>query len=258
MGLRHADLPSASAGGQGREPVFRQSFEDLLEDIDFLFHEIRTPLTAVIGYAEILENQQLPVGERKVLLDIIAREAHHIDNLLKDFSEVYRQDNGTWLTEISLAPIDVEKLLLEVVARFKHKFAKHVILVRVPPDLPPVQGDVEKLYLVIRNLLANAIKYSPGGGEISVSVTECSKELFIRVRDQGVGIPKENLPNIFQHGFRAPPLPGNKLRGSGLGLTMVKRIIEAHNGKIYVESTPGKGTVFLLSLPKAGEPAVTI
>ncbi|NJC88728.1 MAG: HAMP domain-containing histidine kinase [Desulfuromonas sp.] len=248
---RKTDNPLLETGaGKTSGSRLQQRYKRLLEDIDFLFHEIRSPLTAVIGYSEFLQGQKLSVVEQHSFLDIISKEAHHIDHLLRDFSEIYHHENGSWLKESSFEPINIGDLLREAVNRFQNTSATHAIRIEAPPDLAPVRGNAEKLYLVLRNLLANAIKYSPNGGDICISAIECRQEVIIKIRDQGIGIPEECLPNIFKRGFRANLPEGKKPRGSGLGLTMVKYIVERHNGRIYVESAPGKGSIFIFSLPR--------
>lgn len=239
----------ATAGSKEPSAGSRQRFEYLLEDIEFLFHEIRTPLTVVINYSEFLRDQDLPLAKQRQLLDNICKEALRIDNLLNDFSETYHHEAGTWLTETAFSSINIGDLLREASARFLNASARHTLRVEAPANLPSIQGDWEKLYLVFRNLLANAIKYSPDGGEVLVSAAEDNQEVIIRVRDQGIGIPEECLQTIFNLGFRVKLSGCDKSRGSGLGLTMVKRIVEGHNGRVYVESTPGKGSTFILALP---------
>jgi len=230
----------------------QERFEYLLEEIDFLFHEIRTPLTVVINYAELLRDQTVPAVDQQPILDLIRKEALRIDNLINDFSQTYHHETGTWLAEAAFSTINIDDLLREAIVRFRNASPKHTIRVEVPPALPPVQGDWEKLYLVLRNLLANAIKYSPDGGEVFVSATERGKRVIISVRDHGVGIPEECLQSIFDRGFRVNLSKCKKTRGSGLGLAMTKRIVEGHNGQIYVESLQGKGSTFHISLPKLG------
>lgn len=245
---------SKPPSGRAKETEFgsQQRFEHLLEEIDFLFHEIRTPLTVVINYAELLRNQTISVADQQPILDLIQKEALRINDLINDFSQTYHHETGTWLAEASFSTINVSDLLREAIARFQNASPKHTIRVEVPPALPPVQGDWGKLYLVLRNLLANAIKYSPDGGEVLVSATESSKMVIISVRDHGVGIPEECLQSIFDRGFRVNLSRCNKTRGSGLGLAMAKCIVEGHNGKIYVESLQGKGSTFHISLPILG------
>lgn len=243
------DLTEATAGSNGYSAGSRQRFDYLLEDIEFLFHEIRTPLTVIINYSEFLRDQTLPVVKQRQLLDNIRKEALRIDTLLNDFSETYHHAAGTWLTETAFSTINVGDLLREASARFLNASARHTLRVEAPANLPSIRGDWEKLYLMLRNLLANAIKYSPDGGEVFVSAVEDNQEVIIRVRDQGIGIPEECLQTIFNRGFRVKLSGCNTSRGSGLGLTMVKRIVEGHNGNIRVESTPGKGSTFILALP---------
>lgn len=251
--MASTDDKSAAAGrpGDNEETGAPQRIEYLLEDIDFFLHEIRSPLTAVIGYAELLRQQQLSEVKQQELLAIISKEAHHIDNLIRDFSDIYHGEGGSWLTEISFMPIDIGDLLRDTFSRFQNTSPVHSICIDLPAELSRVRGDADKLYLVLRNLLANAIKYSPDGGEVCVSASDCGSEVIIKIHDHGVGIAEEYLPNIFERGFRAQLPEGDRPRGSGLGLAMVKSIVERHNGRIFVESERGKGSLFIVALPKA-------
>lgn len=245
-------LPGAGEIENQSEKQFTDITQELecpLEEIEFLFHEIRTPLTAIIGYAEILKNQELSEQQPSILNTII-KEGEHIDALLNDFLDYCQHKSGAWLTDANFTSIHIDDILHEAVTRFSVKPGSHKIQIEVPCDLPPIQGDREKLYLVIRNLLANAIKYSQHANEIIVSVTEDSKNLTITVRDQGIGISEESLPNIFDQGVRDSRAREKSLRGSGFGLAIVKRIVDGHNGQISVESQPGVGSLFRLSLPK--------
>ena len=229
----------------------QRRLEQLREDVDFLFHEIRTPLTAVINYADFLMTHDLPAAERNPLLDIIRREGLRIDDLLNDFSRIGNNEAGTWLTEIVLATIVIDDLLHDIAERLANASPRHLIRIDIPSTLPMVRGDRKKLDLVLRNLLANAIKYSPDGGTIIISAMEGPEEIIISVHDQGIGIPEECIQNIFNRKFRVEQNPQcQKLRGSGLGLAMVERIIAHHGGQVRVESEPGKGSAFFFSLPK--------
>lgn len=228
----------------------RRRLAQLREDIDFLFHEIRTPLTAVINYADYMMTHDLPIPEQKSFLDIIRREGQRIDGLLNDFSRISQGETGPWLTEMVLAAVRIEDLLQDAAARFRNASPRHKVRVVIPADLPLVRGDQRKLDLVLRNLLANAIKYSPEGGTIIVAATEGTEEVIVSVRDQGIGIPEECIHSIFNRQFRVEQSEHRKARGSGLGLTMVECIIEHHGGHVRVESEPGKGSAFYFSLPK--------
>lgn len=244
-------LPEAA--GVKEPPAALRRFDYLLEDIGYLFHEIRTPLTVIIASAEFAGSQPDPAA-RQTLLDNIRKEALRIDNLLNDFSQIYRHETGTWLTETVFSRIDVGDLLREAVIRFCSGSSGHSIRLEISPDLPPVRGEWEKLYLVLRNLLANAIKYSPHGGEVCLSAAADGRGVTISVRDHGIGIPAECLQSIFDRGVRVAPAGCRQTRGSGLGLTMVKRIVEGHNGTVRVESTEGEGSTFSFSLPVDGGP----
>ena len=243
---------STIADAEERSTRLQQRLDSLMEEIDFLFHEIRTPLTAIISYAEILKAQNHSAEEQASLLDIIGREGRHVDALINDFSEACQHDCGPWLADTRMSPIHVGDLLQEAVTRFSAKRNSHAIRLEIPACLSLIQGDEEKLYLVIRNLLANATKYSHPSREIIVSVAEDSKNVTVTVRDQGIGISQECLPEIFNQGFRGAHRKSENLRGAGLGLAIVKRIVEGHSGHIEVKSKPGEGSLFLLSFPKMG------
>ena len=232
-------------------PDSQRRLEQLREDVDFLFHEIRTPLTAVINYADFLMTHDLPAAERNPLLDIIRREGLRIDDLLNDFSRIGNSDVGTWLTEVVLTAVVIDDLLQDAAERLANASPRHLIRVEIPTTLPMVRGDRKKLDLVLRNLLANAIKYSPEGGTIVISAIDNPEEIIISVSDQGIGIPEECIQSIFNRKFRVEQHPkSHKRRGSGLGLTLVERIIAHHGGQVRVESEPGKGSAFFFSLPK--------
>lgn len=229
----------------------RQWLEQLRNDVDFLFHEIRTPLTAVIGCSEFLQKHDLPAAERGALLEIIRKEGLRIDGLLTDFSKTCRREEVTWLSEMTLTPVIVEDLLLEVAARFKSSSPIHTIRVELSQPLPLVMGDQKKLDLVLRNLIANAIKYSPAGGLIDVSATDTHDQVIVCVSDHGIGIPPEYLHRVFDRNFRLPPPGQENPRGSGLGLAMVEKIVACHGGQVRVESELGRGSSFFFTLPSA-------
>jgi two-component system sensor histidine kinase BaeS len=130
--------------------------------------------------------------------------------------------------------------------------AKQLTLVAaLPEELPPVLVDVARFSQILRNLLRNAIAHTPTGGTIEVGAAACGNEMFISVRDTGIGIQPEHLPYIFDRFYRADPARARATGGSGLGLAIVKQLVEAHGGRIDVASSTGAGTTFTFTLPLA-------
>ena len=236
----------------GRDDDPRRQLAELHENVDFLIHEIRTPLTAIISSAEIVMEQRLSPQESGPLLDIIHQEATRINELLCNFDRFHHQQAESWLSEMMLSPLRVADLLHDAAIRFQNASPRHPILVSFAPKLAVVRGDRMKLDLVLRNLIANAIKYSPDGGTILLSAENCPEGVIICVRDQGIGIPAEDLSRIFERNFRIDTPGSQKTRGSGQGLAIVARIIKSHGGMLQVESEVGKGSAFFFTLPTLG------
>jgi signal transduction histidine kinase len=241
------------AGRPGAPPVpsdeTGRHLADLHENIDFLIHEIRTPLTAIISSAEILMGQLLSPQERDGVLDIIHKEALRINELLGNFHQLHQQQAESWLEKMTFSAVRIADLLQDAATRFRNASPRHVIRVNLATNLPPVRGDRMKLDLVVRNLLANAIKYSPDGGTILLSAWEARNEVVVIVQDHGIGISEENLPKIFDRNFRINHPDSHKTPGSGQGLAIVSRIIKNHGGTLRVESEVGKGSAFFFTLP---------
>lgn len=227
----------------------RRRLEELHEDIDFLIHEVRTPLTAVISSAEFLMERPISPHETDSLLTIIREEALRINDLLDNFHCFHRQESEAWLSRMSFSAVEVADLLGGAATRFRNASRRHAILLEVAADLPPVRGDRMKLELVLRNLVANAIKYSPGGGTITLSARQKDEAIVVGVRDTGIGIAVEDQSSIFDRNFRIDRPEGRTPRGSGQGLAIVARIVANHGGTLRVESEPGAGSAFYFTLP---------
>lgn len=140
-------------------------------------------------------------------------------------------------------------LLQEAVAPFVNGTEKHTLHLAVPDSLPTVRVNSGRIRQVLTNLLSNAIKFSPNGGTITVSAQNTEESVVVRVTDDGIGIPAEALPQLFAKFFRVDNTATRKISGTGLGLALVKQIVEAHGGQVRVESAPGKGSTFSFSLP---------
>ncbi|HEU5037526.1 MAG TPA: HAMP domain-containing sensor histidine kinase [Nocardioides sp.] len=214
-------------------------------------HDLRTPLAAVIGFTELLlDDEELTTAQRE-LSERVIRAAHTMTSLTQELVEA---------VTLGAAPLRSEPVNLSLLAR--HVVGRHQVLqsareVRVVITRDPgsdvavvVRGDEAKLERVLDNLVSNAVKFSPDGGEVRVSVTDDAGFAEIRVRDEGPGLPAEELEEIFQPFHRAPG--AGDVPGVGLGLTIVRRITEHHGGSVHVESVLGEGATFVVRLPHAG------
>ena len=148
--------------------------------------------------------------------------------------------------------VNLKELIDQVILEFKEKIEdkKHHIKVNIYPHLSRLKVDPEQIKTVMRNLLDNAIKYTPDKGKISISALEKVENIYIEVADNGVGVSAEHLPRIFERFYRVNKDRSRKLGGIGLGLAIVKHIVQAHKGTIGVDSKPGKGSIFFFTLPK--------
>jgi len=211
-------------------------------------HELKTPVTIMKGSAQILLRQAEGLSERqRKLLQSMNRGADRIDRVVNDLLDISRLHLG----EIALERerIDLPSLVEQVVNETALTSGRTIKLIAQEPA--PVVGDAERLEQVLSNLLDNAIKYSPQGGEIEVSVTRQNGQAVVAVRDHGVGIPKEKQQHIFERFYRAHTGTPYDYGGMGVGLYISKQIIERHGGRMWFESEEGKGSTFYFSLPLA-------
>ena len=208
-------------------------------------HELRTPLTAIKGYVETLEEETK--GSSKHYLEIIKRHTERLINIVSDLlllSEL--EEKG--LTQIK------EKVNLEEIAKDAYKIftqkakEKNLKLSLICENKPVIKGDLFKLEQMFINLIDNAIKYTEKG-EISILLRRTDKEIIVKVKDTGIGIPKEHLDRIFERFYVVDKSHSKKLGGTGLGLSIVKHIVFLHNGKIDVKSSHGEGTEFIITFP---------
>jgi two-component system sensor histidine kinase BaeS len=210
-------------------------------------HELRTPLTVLRGYLEALRDGVVEPDQATIAL--IHAEAVHLQRLVEDLQDLAQADAAE--LRLELAPLEPSELLRAAAAGFDLQAeAKGIHLeVDVPVDLPPVRGDRRRLTQVVHNLLANALRYTPAGGRVTLSARADAATLTVAVADTGPGIAAEHLPFLFDRFYRVDPSRARETGGSGLGLTIAKRLVEAHGGTIGVRSSPGAGSTFWFTVP---------
>ncbi len=229
---------------------FRQAEELKSTFVSVVSHELKTPVALVKGYAETLlrEDADWDRETMRESLGVIAEEADHLTHLIDSLLEASRIQAGG----LKLEPTDVllPRLVEKVVDGFRTQTEIHSFEADFPGDFPPVWGDPERLREVLSNLVSNAVKYSPEGGIIWIGGRVDGGGVTVYVADQGIGIPPEEQGRIFDRFHRVETGLHRRTEGTGLGLYLVKAIIDAHGGRVWVESAPGRGSIFMFTLPK--------
>ncbi len=211
-------------------------------------HELRTPLTSIKGSMEGLIDGVLPTSTET--FQQLLQETERLNRLVSDLQELSRVEAGAY--EMDLHIVEFESLVKTVAKRLGKGFEdKNINLnLDIPANLPRVSIDPDRIIQVLTNLLSNALRYTPAAGKVKLSVSLEGNLLRISVKDNGVGIPNEHLPYVFNRFYRVDKSRSRQAGGSGIGLTISKFLVEAHGGQIWVES-PGKdqGSTFIFTLP---------
>jgi signal transduction histidine kinase len=237
----------AMARGVSREMRVAHLQSDFVAAVS---HEFRTPLTSIRQLSELLARDRVATPERRQeFLDAIVGESERLQRLIEHLLDFGRVETGR--LELRFAPVSVAALLSDVVAAAEKDgtTAGRVVDLDIQPELPPVRGDRDALAHVVRNLLDNAVKYSPGRDRVSVSATNGDGRVHISVQDNGLGIPVDEQRDIFQKFVRGAAAASARIPGTGIGLAMVRLIVDAHNGTVAVTSELGKGSTFTVTLP---------
>jgi two-component system phosphate regulon sensor histidine kinase PhoR len=222
------------------------------EFVGNISHELRTPLAGIKAIVETLQDGA--INDKEIARDFLSKVNTEVDSLsqmVNELIELSRIETGR--VKLNLMPVNINNLVNEVIERLMPQAARKriSILIDLTDNLPQIQADRERIQHVILNIMHNAIKFTPDSGEIKVVTAADAKSVTVQIMDTGIGIAKEDLPHIFERFFKADRSRSNP--GSGLGLAIAKHIIQAHGGKIWVQSQPGKGSTFSFSLPLANQ-----
>jgi two-component system phosphate regulon sensor histidine kinase PhoR len=213
-------------------------------------HELRTPLTSIRGFAETLrDGAMLDPVKGPEFLAIIERHADQLTNLIADLLELSRLESHPDLPQGVLLDLgSAARRAIELLGPSAEKKG-HELIVQVDPELPVVFGNAGYLERAVANLVENAVKYTPERGRIAVSVTEQGPYVVVEVSDNGIGIPADDIPRIFERFYRVDRSRSRDMGGTGLGLSIVKHVAQAHRGLVEVSSAPGAGSSFKLKIP---------
>ncbi len=218
-------------------------------------HELRTPLTSIKGACEtVMEDPDMPKETREYFLDMALTESDRMTRIVSDLLVLSRLDNKR--TQWKLETFDIEKSvqrLIEVM-RVDIDARRHRVSFTADADLPALTADKERIEQVVINILSNAVKYTPEGGQIDVSVTGVADTIRIRIADNGIGVPAEDMEHIFERFYRVEKSRTSETGGTGLGLAIAKELIEAHGGTIEMESRLGEGSAVIITLPSLCNP----
>lgn len=217
------------------------------EFVSTVSHELRTPLASIYGYTELMLNRTLKPEKQKKYLTTIYQETTRLTSLINDFLDVQRMEAGKQSYEKKY--IDLLGRIEKVVDAQKINTTKHHFKIEVDSNFTTVLGDKDKLEQVFTNLIGNAIKYSPNGGEVSIRIYQDGKYIKTAIKDEGLGIPVSSIDKLFSKFYRVDNSDHKAIGGTGLGLSIVKEISQAHDGDITVSSTYGEGSIFTLALP---------
>jgi len=217
-------------------------------------HELKSPLTALLGQAQLLQRRaarEALLAEREVrTLATLVAQAHRLNKLVLAMLDISRIEQGQLALE--RAPLDLAELARRVVEELQPCLERHALRLDLPRTPLPVCGDALRLEQVLQNLLSNAVKYSPEGGPVELRLWSEGGRAAVAVRDCGIGIPPAAIPHLFARFYRAANTEARNISGLGIGLYVVREIVELHGGRIDVESAEGGGSTFTVWLPLEG------
>jgi signal transduction histidine kinase len=221
------------------------------EVVTIVAHDLRTPLNAIAMGASLLQDETQGEQQKAFMLELIGRAAKRMDRLIADLLETGRIDAGRTL-RVAPEPLPLG-VVLQQACEEVHAAARvkgQTVECEIQPDLPVVRADRARIAQVVANLAANAAKFTPRGGHIRVSAVADGDEVRVAVADSGPGLAPEDLPRVFEPYWQAQRTAS---LGCGLGLKIARAIVEAHGGRMWVESEPGQGATFVFTLPVAAE-----
>ena len=254
----HMSITKDSTG----RPLFRNfSLRDITERkrtdnikdefLGMVSHELKTPLTVIIGALAVANNKNIPIEQVRDLINDADVYAHTLADIIENLLELSRYQSNR--LALQREQVDIAKVGRMVAERLKGRSSIHTIKLDFPDAIPEVMIDRVRVERILNNLIENAIKYSPEGGEVVITARQDNSQLTISVKDQGIGISAEDQQKLFRSFERINAYQTYAISGLGLGLTVCRILVEAHGGKIWVESRPGEGSTFSFTVPLASD-----
>jgi signal transduction histidine kinase len=238
---------------QELEKEVEERTRELRESLSVVYHELRTPITAIQGYSElVLDGGAGPVTDKQVrYMTIVQNNVRRLADLVTDLAEVTQIEAGR--VKIRPEPIDLRAAAEDTVASLVSLIDEKQLRVEImpAPQTPVAQGEYKRVVQILTNLIGNACRYTPAGGQITISFRQVNGIVLTTVKDTGIGIRPDELNRIFERFYRSDDPLVREQRGTGLGLSIAKSLVELHGGRIWVESELGKGSAFGFTLPAA-------
>lgn len=243
------------------EEMYRSQEEKVQTKTDLInmaSHEIRHPLTLIMGFSEVLRDygDTLDEGESREVADKLNKAADRLRRSVVNMMEISRIESGK--LSVQAEEIDLKPMLTSLTEELKARSLQHDVEVEVDRDAEKIFADRDKLEIILFNLMDNAVKYSPPGSKVNVFTRRSDNEILLGVRDQGQGISEEYLNFIFQPFRKGESKEHGPIKGMGLGLYIVNRLVEAHGGRIEVRSEHGRGSTFIARIPQSQSPEETL
>ena len=249
VALRNGSDQASAVLGISRDITDRKRAEEFREEYAHsISHDLRNPLAIVRGHAQLLERMMGRSGQVTSALQsvqAIITSAERMNAMIQDLVDSARMEAGQHF--LDRCPVIVRSLLCDLLERSAAAIESERVKVEIPPDLPPVDADPDRLERIFTNLVTNALKYSSRDTEVRIGAQSGDGEVTISVADQGIGIPAEDLPLIFGRFYRSKAAA--RTEGLGLGLYITKMLVEVHGGRVWAESELGKGSTFYFTLP---------
>ncbi len=243
IALEHARL--FEEAGQARALQEAQRMKG--EFLSVISHELAGPLTAISGYAHVLREMAPDESTVKNIGRVMAENSQALARMIEDLVELSSIESGRF--SLRIESVDLAALARAVAESFVVQSDEHRLVVVAAPDLPPIAADPDRVRQILGNLLSNAVRYSPDGGEVRVRLWRAKDSVNVEVADEGLGIAPENLARVFEPFYREPSCRSFRRRGAGLGLAIVQQLVDAHGGAIQARSEPGRGSRFTFTLP---------